>query len=169
MKSFIIAAGCLLLSASAVSAQDRALREFRNKHRANGEVHTVSVGGFSLKMAGWCLSFAGEDADAKSVKHALQNVRRVKVYTISNVNGTTVSGDDIADLKSNLQRNEHFDMLMEVRDKGNLVHILNKGNDDELGNVVMLIQEESDFVIVNLQTTLKFSEINSLIRQFASN
>jgi len=80
-----------------------------------------------------------------------------------------VSGDDIADLKSNLQRNEHFDMLMEVRDKGNLVHVLNKGNDDELGNVVMLIQEQSDFVIVNLKTTLKFSEINSLIRQFASN
>jgi Domain of unknown function (DUF4252) len=169
MKSFIIAAGCFLLSASAISAQDRCLREFRNKHRANAEVHTVSVGGFSLKLAGWCLSFADDDADAKSVKHALQNVRRVKVYTITNVNGSTVSGEDIADLKSNLQRNEHFDVLMEVRDKGNLVHILNKGNDDELGNVVMLIQEESDFVIVNLQTTLKFSEINSLIRQFASN
>ncbi|HEY9259915.1 DUF4252 domain-containing protein [Chitinophaga sp.] len=169
MKSFIIAAGCFLLSASAVSAQDKCLREFRNKHRANAEVHTVSLGGFSLKMAGWCLSFADDDADAQSVKHALKNVRRVKVYTISNVNGTTVSGDDIADLKSNLQRNENFDMLMEVRDKGNLVQILNKGNEDELGNVVMLIQEESDFVIVNLQTTLKFSEINSLIRQFASN
>ena len=169
MKSFIIAAGCFLLSASAVSAQDKCLREFRNKHRANAEVHTVSLGGFSLKMVGWCLSFADDDADAQSVKHALKNVRRVKVYTISNVNGTTVSGDDIADLKSNLQRNENFDMLMEVRDKGNLVQILNKGNEDELGNVVMLIQEESDFVIVNLQTTLKFSEINSLIRQFASN
>ncbi|MGO4291491.1 DUF4252 domain-containing protein [Chitinophaga sp. RAB17] len=169
MKSFIIAAGCFLLSASAVSAQDRCLREFRNKHRANAEVHTVSVGGFSMKLAGWCLSFAGDDADAKSVKHALNNVRRVKVYTISNVNGSTVSRDEIADLKSNLERNEHFDMLMEVRDKGSLVHILNKGKDDELGNVVMLIQDASDFVIVNLQTTMKISEVNSLIRQFASN
>lgn len=169
MKSFIIAAGCFLLSASAVTAQDRCLREFRNKHRANAEVHTVSVGGFSMKLAGWCLSFADDDADAKSVKHALNNVRRVKIYTISNVNGSTVSGDEIADLKSNLERNEHFDMLMEVRDKGSLVHILNKGKDDELGNVVMLIQDASDFVIVNLQTTMKISEVNSLIRQFASN
>lgn len=169
MKSFIIAAGCFLLSASAVTAQDRCLREFRNKHRANAEVHTVSLGGFSMKLAGWCLSFADDDADAKSVKRALNNVRRVKIYTISNVNGSTVSGDEIADLKSNLERNEHFDMLMEVRDKGSLVHILNKGKDDELGNVVMLIQDASDFVIVNLQTTMKISEVNSLIRQFASN
>jgi hypothetical protein len=169
MKSFIIAAGCFLLTASAVSAQDRCLREFRNKHRANAEVHTVAVGGFSLQLAGWCMSFAGEDADAKSIKHALKNVRRVKVYTISNVNGSTVSYDDIAELKSNLQRNEHFDMLMEVRDKGSLIHVLNKGNDDELGHVIMLVQDEKDFVIVNLQTTLKIAEVNSLIRQFASN
>lgn len=169
MKSFIIAAGCVLLSASAVSAQDRCLREFRNKHRAGSEVHTVSMGGVSLKLAGWCLSFADDDADAKSVKHALKNVQKVKIYTISNVNGSTVSGEDIAELKSNLQRNEHFDLLMEVREKGNLVHVLNRGNDDELGNVVMLVQDQSDFVIVNLQTTLKMSDVNSLIRQFASN
>jgi len=169
MKSFIIAAGCFLLSATAVSAQDKSLREFRNKYRGAAETHTVGLGSFSMRLAGWCLSFDDSDADAGAIKHALKNVRRVKIYTISNVNGTTVSNDDIADLKSNLQRNENFDLLMEVRDKGSLVHVLNKGKDDELGNVVMLVQDQQDFVIVNLQTTLKIAEINSLIRQFASN
>lgn len=170
MKSLIIATSCFLLSATAISAQDRCLREFRNKHRSNSEVHTVAIGGFTMKMAGWCLSFADDDdKDAQTVKHALKNVRRVKVYTISNVNGNTISGEDIAELKSNLQRNEHFDMLMEVREKNNLVHVLNKGNDDELGNVIILLQDEQDFVMVNLQTTLKISDVNTLIRQFASN
>jgi hypothetical protein len=169
MKSLLIAACCLALSATALKAQDKCLREFRNKYRGAAETHTLSAGSFSLKLAGWCLSFDEEDADARTVRHALKNVQRVKVYTISNRNGNTASSEDIADLKSNLQRNENFDLLMEVRDKGNLIHVLNKGKDDELGNVVMLVQDDQDFVMVNLQTTLKISDVNSLIRQFASN
>ncbi|MDR6567813.1 protein of unknown function [Chitinophaga ginsengisegetis] len=169
MKSLLIAASCIVLSATAVKAQDKCLREFRNKYRGSAEVHTVNIGKFALQLGSLCLSFDSEDADARAIKHALKNVRKVKMYTISNVKGATVSYDDIADLKSNLQRNENFEMLMEVREKGNLIHILNKGKDDELGNVVMLVQDENDFLIVNLQTSLKISDINELIHQFASN
>ncbi|MGF6848600.1 uncharacterized protein YqeY [Chitinophaga sp. W3I9] len=169
MKSLLIAASCIVLSATAVKAQDKCLREFRNKYRGSAETHTISFGNFAMRLGSLCLSFDSEDADAQAMKHALKNVRKVKMYTISNVKGGTVSNDDIADLKSNLQRNENFDLLMEVREKGSLIHILNKGKDDELGNVVMLVQDENDFLIVNLQTTLKMSDINELIHQFASN
>ncbi|SEW50811.1 DUF4252 domain-containing protein [Chitinophaga arvensicola] len=169
MKSLLIAAGCLLLSATAVKAQDKSLRQFRNKYKGSAEVHTLKVGNFAFKLGSLCLSFDNTDSDAKALRHAIKNVQRVKMYTISNVKGGTVSQDDIADLKSNLQRNENFDLLMEVREKGSLVHILNKGKDDELGNVVMLVQDENEFLIVNLQTSLKMSDINELIQQFASN
>jgi hypothetical protein len=170
MKSLIIAACCFGLSATAVVAQDKSLREFRNKYRGSAETHKVALGPFSMKMAGWCLSFDDDDdADLRTVKHLLKNVHRVKVYTITNVNGTTVKGEDITQLKNNLEHREHFDVLMEVRDKGSLIHVLNKGKDDELGKVVMLVQDENDFIIVNLDTNLKVADINSLIRQFASN
>ena len=169
MKSLLIAAGCMFLSATAVKAQDKCLREFRNKYKGSAEIHTVNLGKFALNLGSLCLSFDNEDADAKAMGHALKGIQKVKVYTISNVKGGTVSYDDIADLKSNLQRNENFDLLMEARENGSRVHILNKGKDDELGNVVMLVQEENEFVIVNLQTTLKIADINHLIRQFASN
>ncbi|NLR77626.1 DUF4252 domain-containing protein [Chitinophaga eiseniae] len=165
MKAFIIA-GCCLLAAVAVKAQDRSLREFRNKYRHCSEVHTISIGGFAMRLTGFCLSFSD---DSKDMKGVMRGIQKAKVYTITNVNGNTVNSQDIADLKSNLLRNDHFDELMDVRDKNSRVHILNKGTDDELGKVVMLIQDESDFVIVNLQTTLKMSDINTLIRQFASN
>lgn len=169
MKSLLIAAGCMFLSATAVKAQDKCLREFRNKYKGSAEVHTVSLGKFALHLGSLCLSFDNEDADAKVMGHALKGIQKVKVYTISNIKGGTVSYDDIADLKSNLQRNENFDLLMEARENGSRVHILNRGKDDELGNVVMLVQEENEFVIVNLHTTLKIADINHLIRQFASN
>ncbi|PSL43348.1 uncharacterized protein DUF4252 [Chitinophaga niastensis] len=170
MKSLIIAACCFALSATSAKAQDKCLREFRNKYRGSAETHTIALGSFSMKMAGWCLSFDDSgDADAKAVKHLLKNVRRVKVYTITNVNGTTVKNEDIEQLKNNLEQKEHFDVLMEVRDKGSLVHVFNKGKDDELGKVVMLVQDGNDFTIVNLETNLKIAEINSLIHQFASN
>ncbi|MFY0255598.1 DUF4252 domain-containing protein [Chitinophaga sp. 30R24] len=168
MKAFLIATCCLTLATSTAVAQEKSLRAFRNKYRS-AETHTLSLGSFPMRFASWYISFDKEDADSKAVSHALKHVKRLKMYTITNINGDTVNYDDIADLKSNLQRNDHFDLLMEVREKNSLVHVLNKGTDDELGNVVLLIQDDKQFVIVNLQTSLKMADVNSLIQQFAAN
>ncbi|CAL1518328.1 DUF4252 domain-containing protein [Chitinophaga sp. MM2321] len=170
MKSFLIAGFCIVCFATTAMAQDKCLREFRNSYRGKAETHSIGVGSSAMKLASFCMSFDdSNDPETVATRHLLKKVRHVKVYTISNANGNTVSDESIAKLKRDLEHKEHFELLMEVRDKGSLVHVMNKGKDDELGNVVMLVQDASDFVIVNLQTDLKIADINSLIRQFAAN
>ncbi|WP_158563369.1 DUF4252 domain-containing protein [Chitinophaga silvatica] len=168
MKKYIIALGCLL-GVATTQAQTKSIKAFKEKYKNNAETQTFSMGGLKLKLLSFCLTFDDSD-DATTVKNTLDNVRKVKIYTISNSKGSLIDPQDITDLKNTLRRNDHFDMLMEVRDKENLVQVLNKSNnDDELGNVVMLVQDQNDFVIVNLETTLKISDVNKLVKQFASN
>lgn len=162
--------GCLLLAGvSTLVAQDKSLREFRNKYRGKADVVSVRVGSFPLRLAGFVMSFVPDDEDVKTLRPVLKNVRKLRVHTIENPRGANVSSEDVAALMEKLQTKDQFETLMEVRDKGTLVHILNKGKDDELGNVVMLIQEDNEFLMVNVQTSLKIADINRLIHQFASN
>lgn len=169
MKKLLLG-GCLLLaSVSTILAQDKSLREFRNKYRGKADVISVKIGSFPLRMAGFVMSFSSDDEDVKTLRPILKDVRKIKVHTIENPQGANVTSEDVAALMHRLQTKDHFETLMEVRDKGNMVHILNKGKDDELGNVVMLIQEDNEFLMVNLETKLKMADINRLINQFASN
>ncbi|MBC9910164.1 DUF4252 domain-containing protein [Chitinophaga varians] len=169
MKKLLLG-GCLLLaSVSTVLAQDKSLREFRNKYRGKADVVSVKIGSFPLRLAGFVMSFSSGDEEVKKLRPILKDIRKIKVHTIENPHGANVSNEDVATLMQQLQTKDHLETLMEVRDKGTLVHILNKGKDDELGNVVMLVQEDNEFLIVNLQTKLKIADINRLINQFASN
>lgn len=167
MKTFLVATTCLLAVAT-TQAQTRSIRTFNNKYKGKSEIQHISVGGFSLRLAGFILKVDGDDKDAQTLGQTLNRVKRAKIYTIAD--GSQVDPNDIADLKNSLTRNDHFDVLMEVRDKQSIIEVLNKSeNEDELGNVVMLIRDEKDFVIVNVETTLKISDVNKLINQFAYN
>lgn len=169
MKKLLLG-GCLLLaSVSTVVAQEKSLREFRQKYKGCAETTSIKLGGLSLRLAGWVMSFDKEDEDAKNVRALLKDIRKVKVHTIENLQNARISSEDVATLIGRLQDKDHFETLMEVRDKGSMVHILNKGKADELGHVVMLIEDANEFTMVNLETNLKITDINRLINQFASN
>ena len=167
MKRYLLALGCLFTVAT-IQAQTKTIRDFRNKYKGSSETESIKVGGFALKLAGLCLSF-DEDDDSQALKYTINNVKRVKLYNFSNIKGETINPDDIIDLKNTLCRNDHFDVLMEVRDKNEQIHILNRSEtEEELGDVVMLVQDQDNLLIVNLNTTLKISDVNRLIKQFAS-
>ncbi|WP_212004313.1 DUF4252 domain-containing protein [Chitinophaga sp. HK235] len=170
MKSLLFGCCLMIAGTSVTMAQDKSLREFRNNYRGKAEVHSISVGSIPLRFSAWVLKF-GEagDEDVKQARQLLRGVRKVKLHTIENPEGLHITNSDVEALKQKLQTKDHFETLMEVREKGNMIHVLNKGKDDELGHVVMLVQEENEFLMVNLQTNLKIEDINRLIRQFASN
>ncbi|WP_143310818.1 DUF4252 domain-containing protein [Chitinophaga vietnamensis] len=170
MKSFVIGC-CCLLAASAAFGQEKSIREFRDNFRGKADEASVRVGAAGMRLAGWVLSFDDSgDPDVSTMRKLMRKVRNVKVYTFSNADSSLLNGEEVNRLKHNLESRDHFETLMEVREKsGSRVQVFSKGKDDELGNVVMLLQDAKDFVVVNLHTSLKVEDINDLIRQFAKN
>ncbi|MET6997196.1 DUF4252 domain-containing protein [Chitinophaga defluvii] len=156
--------GLLFLAGHAAFAQEKILREFRNAHRGEGETFTLGLSFVPLKLASWIIpADAIDEESGVSIKHIVRKIRSLKVYTIE-MKDRQISSEDIYNLKQKLIRKAGFESLMEVRDKGSVVHILNKGRADEIGNLVMLVQDNKEMVMVNLHTSLKMEDLNALIR-----
>lgn len=156
--------GLLLLAGHASFAQEKLLREFRNTHRGGAETFTLGLSFIPLKLASWIIPASAIDEESGvSIKRIVRKIRSMKIYTIT-MQDERISSEDIYNLKQKLINKAGFESLMEVRDKGSVVHILNKGRQDEIGNLVMLVQDDKDMVMINLHTSLKMEDLNTLIR-----
>jgi hypothetical protein len=160
-----VAFACMLFC-SPVLAQKRCLRKFFRHEKGMSFGMRIGVGAFPLRVASWVIP--ASDSETVVARHVLQHVKHVKVYLLSSrSNNVAVSTEAISDLRNTLQTKEHFDPLIDVHNGSSVVYVLNKGKEDELGNVIMLVQSENNFVIVHLRTTLDMKYINGIVGQFA--
>lgn len=155
------------LAVQPAHAQKKCLKKFYREYRGEAFRFKVGVGSVPIRLASWIIPASVMKEEGVPLKELLSKVQRVKVYTISVDEGIPVETAAIQRLKQTLINNEKFEQLVEVRNGTSIVHLLNKGKDDELGKVVLLVQDEHEFVMVNLHTRLQMKDVNSLIQQFA--
>ncbi|WP_440134060.1 DUF4252 domain-containing protein [Chitinophaga sancti] len=155
---------CLFFNTTSTQAQDRLLSQFYNAHRGVAVTFRIGVGRLPMRFISGLIP-RDKVADGADAKMIFSKIHKIKLYAMEGYDGP-IPAADLLSLKRKLIDKDHFDVLMEVRNKGSVVHILNKGADDNLGNVVMLIQDEKDILIVHLHTSLKVDDINMLIREF---
>lgn len=165
MKHYLVLTIAALFFLGSAQAQDHSLARFYNSHRGTASTFKIGVSRGMLRFVTSFIPNQTADKDLASAKKIISHVHRIKIYAIESYEDGFMQ-KDLSDLKRSLIRHDHFETLMEVRDKGSYVQVLNKGADDELGNVVMLIQDAKEVVIVHLHTTLKMDDINMLIDQF---
>lgn len=165
MKYIAIIAIVLLFAVSPAMAQKKSLRAFYREYRGECTGVRIGVGRVPLKLASWIIPANG-DEDTRQIKRVLGRVHKVKVYTLAGASKDLIDITAIRRLKETLISKDGFESLVEVRHEGAMVYMLNKGKDDELGNVVILVQDEADFVMVNLRTKLHTDDVNALIQGF---
>jgi hypothetical protein len=171
MKYCSILIAALILAVSPAMAQKKALRKFFREYRGHATTFKLGISRVPLKFASWIVPASAMEEDGVPLKHILSRVQHVKIYTIASDDpgNSPVPPEAVQRLRNTLINKERFEPLVEVRHEGSQVYLLNKGKEDELGNVVMLVQDDGEFVIVNLRTTLEMKYVNSLIQQFAKN
>jgi hypothetical protein len=169
MKYCSILLVMLLLAVSPAMAQRKHLRKFYREYRGDAVRIKIGVGRVPLKLASWIMPASVMKEEGVPLKRLLSKVQKIKVYTISGGGEYKVNTADIQRLKSTLIEKDKFEPLMEVRHDGSNIFMLNKGTEEELGNVVIFVQSEADFVIVNLRTHLHMNDVNQLIEGFARN
>ena len=157
----------LLFVVQPLKAQKRELRKFYYQHREHAASFKIGIGGVWLKMASWIVPASVEAEDGMPLKRLLSKVHHLKIYTLEGDDDQPVETADIQNLKDKLVNKRKFESLMEVRHEHSIVHLLNKGKNDEIGELVMLVQDEKDFVIIHLHTNLHMSDINFLVQAFA--
>jgi hypothetical protein len=172
MKYCSIILVLFLLAVSPVMGQKKCLRKFYREQRrnGNGETFKIGLGRVTLKLAAWIIPASIMEDEGIPLKHLLSKVHRLKLYTIEgDPADSLVETASIQRLKKTLIEKEHFESLVEVRHAGSIVHLMNRGKGDNVGNLVMLVQDDHDFVILHLRTNLHMQDINELVQQLAKN
>lgn len=169
MKYFSIIAVALLLVVSPAMAQKKSLRKFYRQYRGDAVGVRIGVGRIPLKFASWVIPNSAKMENGTELKRLIGKLQKVKVYTLAGVSNSLIDSKAIHALKQTLIEKDGFESLVEVRHEDANVYMMNKGKDDELGNVVILVQDEEDFVMVNLRTTLHMDDVNMLIQGFVKN
>jgi hypothetical protein len=161
MKRSII---CLSLLLAAVPAlcQQKYLKQFQREYADRATTFSMGLG-FFLKLGAFVPSSAFDDEDGAIIKRMISKVSRMKVYMISADDSGTIDSKDIRRLRQTLINKSGLEPLLEVRDNGSTVYMLNKGKGDELGNVVLLVKDEKELVMLHFHTSMLMSDIQDLI------
>lgn len=168
MKLFSIACICILLAAAPALGQKKYLKEFQREYR--DKATTIRIGlGFWVKMGGAFIPARAIDGeDGVIIKRLLKKVNRMKVYIISAADSNTIDNGAIRDLKKTLVSKAGLEPLIEVRDQGSTIYMLNKGKGDELGNVVVLVKDDQELVMLHFRTRLQMGDIQDLLDRYVA-
>jgi hypothetical protein len=163
MKRCIIISSFLLLGAMPALCQQKYLKSFQREYYDKATTFRMGLG-FLIKIGGNVIpASAFDNEDGAVIKRMLRKVSSMKLYVISAEDSETIDSKDVHRLKQTLIRKSGLEPLLEIRDKGSSVYMLNKGKGDELGNVVMLIKEEKELVMLHFHTSMLMSDIQDLI------
>jgi hypothetical protein len=161
-----------LLVAGPAMGQKKCLRKFYHEQRRgqHAETFKIGLGRLTMKFANLFIPAHLMEEDGIPFKRLISSVHRMKLYAISGDGpDSTVETTSIQRLKQQLIDKYKFESLVDVRHEGSIVHLLNKGDEDNVGHLIVLVQDAHDFVILDLRTSLKISDINQVVRQLAKN
>ncbi len=100
----------------------------------------------------------------KDIKWALKKVRRVRFYALEMDYGS-FTNEDISGLKQQLETNNQFELLAEIRQKNANIHLLSNGrNQDRIDNLVVLVQEDGEMMMMHLRTRLTMDDISRIVQ-----
>lgn len=151
----------LMLSSSA-TAQGKTLKHFRKQYWGKGETFTIGLGFVPLRLAGMFIGKNSFDGEGREAKRLLRKIKSLRIHTIENAD---IQRQDIALLKTQLEK-KRFETLMEVRQDGSHIEIMSRGSEKKLGRVVMLVQDDSEMVLVSLNTRISMDDLAKAAKYF---
>lgn len=104
-------------------------------------------------------SFDGEGREAKRL---LRKIKKIRIHTIEDAQ---IENAEVSKLKSDLQK-ARFEPLMEVKSDGSRIEIMSRGTEKKLGRVVMLVQDDSEMVMVALNTKISMNDLAKAAKYF---
>ena len=134
-----------------INAQTEGITNFWEKYSQHENATEINItGGFIKFMA----SFA-EDEEADIA----EKIMGLRVLVMDE--GNIVVPTDFKKLVKEVKRNA-FEELMTIRDGSTTVDFMIREKDDTITDVLILVNDEENFVLLSLECLLQFSDLNKL-------
>ncbi|MCB0593020.1 MAG: DUF4252 domain-containing protein [Lewinellaceae bacterium] len=151
MRTFIWSA-LLALGPLFAFAQPKAIAQFYEKYKQQEHVTDV-------KLQGWLLEIASSFADDEQAKKILDKITYLRVLVMEE--GNLVSASEYKNLLKDI-RQSSFEELLKIREGQQDIGFYIREKGDTITDVLLLVNGESQFVLLSLEGLLKFSDLNDL-------
>lgn len=157
MKKFIALAAAVLLTVTAFAQDGKSI--YRKYSDAPG-VSAVYISPAMFRMMGRIPSIAleGEDVDLSAIIKALEGF-----YLIDSENPGI--NEDIMKEVNKFVKNGKYEIMMEVKDEGETVHIYTVNKGEIITNLVFIAFDKEECTFINLDGQMNQKDLDALIEK----
>ena len=143
--------------------QSRSINKFYRQHRFEEGVRKVKLPGWLIRL-GTRIGQGAVDSeeDKELLKMARKKLRKMRMLIAEE--GHSISKEKIDKLMKSVKKKDRFDQLIYVRDKETEVNMMVRTKGDMIRNLLVLVNEEDEFIMVSLKTKLGIQDINKLLK-----
>ncbi|MEJ2004442.1 MAG: DUF4252 domain-containing protein [Cyclobacteriaceae bacterium] len=157
----------LFAASTAAFSQSKSVADFQAKYQDDRDATDVKVNGNMFNLfANIADAVEDEDEEAQAMANLARGIKSLKILSVP-VYRSGMQPDEITDLRNQLIK-EKYDELMQVRDGQDHVYFLAQGDEDEVRNMYELIQEKEDFTLLEIEGTLKMSDLARLAKHHSN-
>ena len=146
----------LALIASVGYSQSKSVESFKNKYKDDRDATVVTLQGNIFRLIGSIAEYS-DDEDAKALSKMADGIKSMQVISLPKYE-TGLEDDEIKQLKSSLLK-ESYEELMNFREGRETVVIYSQGNEDEVRNMLILVEEKNEFAVINIDGVLKKKDL----------
>lgn len=144
-----------ILAVNIITAQNNAIDKFFSSYENNEDFTVVFVSPKMFEMV-TKLSKDAKDKDIQEVRDLVKDIKGLKILTTKKE-----SMKYYTEASKKIPTSE-YEVLMTVKDKGNNVKFLTKGNGDVVNELLLLVGGTDDFVLMSFVGSLDLNKIAKL-------
>ncbi len=167
MKNLFILFISILTFSISMEAQTFKVNSFYQEYRQYENSFSLTLPGWLMRLgAGIAKKHVAEDDIAREALSLVKNIRKMKLLVVEDAN--PISNKSYLNMIQHLDKHA-FERLISVRSDGTHVDILVKEKKGKIRNLIVLVQEEDEFVFLSLKTKLKYEDLNKFIQAIMDN
>lgn len=157
---FLLPLIAILLSSCGSPAS---VSSFYQEHKRKAGVKNMTIPGWLIYAGTGIAHDLVDDEDTKAMLQLAKKVKRLQFMIAEEQ--SPISPADIQTFVHNA-RADHFEELIVVRDKSTTVNVMVREKGEKLRHLLFLINDESDFVFLNMRTNIKMKDIAKIVDYF---
>ena len=154
-KTTTLLAALVLISTFAIG-QSKSVDAFKNKYKDDRDATVVTLQGNIFKLIGSIAEYS-DDEDAKALSKVADGIKSMQILALPKYE-TGLDSEEIKALKSNIKK-ESYEELMNMKEGRETVVIYSLGNEDEVRDMLILVEEKDEFVLINIDGVLRMKDL----------
>jgi hypothetical protein len=159
MKKLLV----ILFLAPALSwAQSRSIDAFIKQYQDKEDVSVVSIEGTLFNLIASIADEESSDEEMQAIKRVFANIENLKIVSVP-YRSAEFNKEKFSEFRSDL-RKDKYEELMTMRDDDKNMTFMSQGDNSELSNIVVLIDEGNKLTVLSVIGTVDVRDLAYLAR-----